>query len=311
MSDALILDGDGTGGSAGAAGLLAPGARLEAIAHGGDLFQGPVWLGDALVWSDLEANTVLAWDADRGTRTWISRSAFQNGHAVDSQGLLYAASHGERAVVRREADGHWVIVADLLVDRRFNAPSDLVVTGEGAVWFTDPRTGLTDPAQGYGGEAEVDGAHVYRVSPGVRRGGVLGGVQCMSADLPAMSAPTGLAFSPDETVLYVTDAEEDVVWGFRVRPDLDRMLMSHRWLVHTSVHGTPRGVRVDPAGRLWVTSSAGVEILGAPPRGGKAPYLGVLRTPSPATNLAFSADHRVLAITTTHTVFLVALGDLA
>lgn len=311
MSDALILDGDGTGGNAGAAALLAPNARLEPIAHGGDLFQGPVWLGDALVFSDLEANTVLAWDADRGTRTWISYAAFQNGHALDPQGLLYAASHGERAIVRRELDGRWVIVADLLEDRRFNGPSDLAITADGAVWFTDPRDGLTHPDRGFGGEAEVDGAHIYRVAPGVRRGGVLGGVQCMSADLPAMTAPTGLAFSPDESVLYVTDAEEEIVWGFRVRPDLDRMLMSHRWLVHTSVHGTPRGVRVDPAGRLWVTSSAGVEILGAPPRGGKAPYLGVLRTPSPATNLAFSADHRALAITTTDTVSLVDLGDLA
>lgn len=145
MSDALILDGDGTGGNAGAAALLAPNARLEPIAHGGDLFQGPVWLGDALVFSDLEANTVLAWDADRGTRTWISYAAFQNGHALDPQGLLYAASHGERAIVRRELDGRWVIVADLLEDRRFNGPSDLAITADGAVWFTDPRDGLTHP----------------------------------------------------------------------------------------------------------------------------------------------------------------------
>lgn len=298
--------------------LLAPGAALHTIAAGGRWFEGPAWLPadatraglDTLVWSDVAGDRLLAWDARQGARVWLEPSFHQNGHTVDAEGRLLAASHGERAVIRREHDGRWSILADLVDGLRFNSPNDLVVAADGAVWFTDPRYGLDQQAEGYGGQPELEGTHVYRVDPLAR--GLLAGtnVHCVSARHPAMPAPNGLAFSPDESVLYVTDSEVRHVLGFSVRYSLDGPELGYRWVVHETRVGAPDGLRVDPSGRLWVSSGEGVELLAPPVFGRRAEPLAVLHTPRPTSNLAFSPDLRTLALTSTDEVHLVPLGDI-
>ncbi len=298
--------------------LFAPDAQLHTVATNGGWFEGPAWVPsratisneDTLVWSDVTGDRLLVWDARRGARVWLEPSFHQNGHTVDAAGRLLAASHGERAIVRRELDGSWTIVADLVDGKRVNSPNDLVVANDGAVWFTDPRYGLDQVTEGYGGLPEVEGAHVYRVDP--REPGTLSGanVRCVSGWHPEMQGPNGLAFSPDESVLYVTDSEARHVLGFAARYSLDGPELGFRWLVHETRDGAPDGIRVDPTGRLWVSSGAGVEILAPPEVGRRAEPLAILHTPRPTANLAFSPDLHILALTSTDEVHLVPLGDI-
>lgn len=283
---------------------LLGGEEPERIARQGDWFEGPAWVGSTLVWSDVVGNRVLAWDRSRGERTLIEPSAYQNGHAVDWQGRLLAASHGERAVVRLESDGRWRIVADLFEGNRFNSPNDLVVSQDGAVWFTDPLYGLTKPEEGYGGQQEVSGQHVYRVDPYGRE------VRCMTAKQPEMAGPNGIAFSPEETVLYVSDSERGIIQGFLVRYGLEGVELGLRWVVHETTDGVPDGLRVDPTGRIWASCGHGVDILSAPVVGQRSRVLGSIYTPKPTSNLAFTPDRSAVALTSTNKVYLVPLGDV-
>ena len=288
--------------------LVPAGARLKEIAGGGSWFEGPAWLGETLVWSDVRAGRLHAWDRERGARVWIERAFHQNGHAVDSSGRLVAASHGERAVVRREHSGRWTMLADFIDWKRFNSPNDLVVASDDAVWFTDPTYGLLQPEESFepAGVSEVGGAHVYRIDPR----GLSRPVTCLTERLPAMSAPNGLAFNPDESVLYVSDSEAGHILGFRIRMSLDGPELHQRWLVHETLEGKPDGIRVDPTGRIWSSSGAGVEILSPARPGERARHLGTIRVPQETANLAFSPDLKRLAITATSSVYLLKLGDV-
>lgn len=281
-------------------------ADFVEIASGGEWFEGPTWLKKTLIWSDVVGNRLLAWDPSRGTRTWLEPSFHQNGHAVDRAGRLVAASHGERAVVRRERDGRWTIVADLVDGRRFNSPNDVVVARDGAVWFTDPLYGLTNPREGYGGKQELDGQHVYRVSPR----GMVGGVRCVTARHPAMPAPNGLAFSPDESVLYVADSKARHLLAFAMRYGLDGPEPGRRWIVAEMPDAVPDGLRVDPTGRIWCTAGASVQILSPGVVGEPSRLLATLHLPRTTANLDFSPDHTTLALTSTDRAYLLELGDV-
>lgn len=283
---------------------LAGGGEPTRIARHGEWFEGPAWVGDTLVWSDVVGNRLLAWDGKNGARTWIEPSHHQNGHTVDAEGRLLAASHGERAVIRLDADGRWRIVADLFEDKRFNSPNDVVVARDGGIWFTDPTYGLTKPGEGFGGEQEVEGQHVYRVSARRRQ------VRCVTAHQPPMPAPNGLAFAPDESVLYVSDSQAGAIYGFVLRYGLDGAELGLRWVVHETTDGVPDGLRVDPAGRIWASCGHGVEILSAPVVGQRSRVLGTVFTPKVASNLAFTPDWQALAVTATDKVYLVPLGDV-
>lgn len=277
------------------------------IARGGKLFAGPVWLNDALIWSDVIESRVFAWDAQRGPRVWIDPSHHQNGHGVDRQGRLIAASHGERAILRRDSTGRWRIIADLFDGKRFNSPSDVALAGDGAVWFVDPLTGLVEPDLGFGGDPEVDGQHIYRVPPD----GLRGAVRAMTATSEPMMAPTGLAFAPDESALYVTDSRAGGVVGFVVRYGLEGPELGRRWVVWASSESQPSGITTDPAGRIWVATATGVHILAAPAIGVAATQLGRVVTPQPATGVAIHATTSDVALTTTDKVYLVPFGDLS
>lgn len=290
--------------------LVPEGAKLKEIASGGQWFEGPAWLGDTLVWSDVVGNRLHAWDRERGARVFIAPSHHQNGHTVDHSGRLIAAGSGERAVLRREHSGRWTMLADFWDWKRFNSPNDVVVAADGAVWFTDPTYGLDQPTEGFnplGAESEIGGTHVFRIGPR----GLRDGVRCLTQDLPPVPAPNGLAFSPDESVLYVSDSASNVILGYPVRMSLDGPELRRPWVVHRTLEGSPDGIRVDPAGRLWSSSGAGVEVLRPGRPGEAAVHLGTIRVPQVTANLAFSPDLRRLAITATSSVYLLKLGDIA
>ncbi|WP_156608670.1 SMP-30/gluconolactonase/LRE family protein [Auraticoccus cholistanensis] len=275
------------------------------VARNGRWFEGPAWLEDhSLVWSDVIGNRLLRRRPDAGTVTEdvgygpgvvveMEPSHHQNGHTVDREGRLLAASHGLRAVVRREADGSWTPLAERWQGGRFNSPNDLVVARDGSTWFTDPRYGLEKPEEGYGGEAELDGCYVYRVTPD-------GDVQRVS---PAMPGPNGLAFSPDESVLHVVDSVDGVLWSYQV---VDGSLGA-RWQQATGQQ--PDGIRVDTEGRIWSSAGDGVRVWepGGPDR--PATLLGLLPLPERTSNLAFGGpDGSTLAVTGGSRVWLVETG---
>nr|WP_166649170.1 SMP-30/gluconolactonase/LRE family protein [Naumannella halotolerans] len=202
------------------------------------------------------------------------------------RGPVAGASHGERAVVRREPDGRWQIVADRFGSQQFNAPNDLVVAADGAIWFTDPRYGIDRPEEGYGGEVEIPGCRIYRIAPD-------GDVAAVSAPMPA---PNGLAFSGDQQVLYVADSEQGLILAFPVIGD---RLGEPAEIVAPDEVGIPDGLRLDTDGRIWTSWGPQVRVY-VPDGYDKAQFLGAIELPQTVSNLAFGGpDKGTLAITAT------------
>lgn len=277
------------------AALFPADATLDLLATGGTWFEGPAWTGEEeIVWSDVVGNRLLVWTADRGAGILLEPSHHQNGHTVDAEGRLLAASHGERAIMRREHDGAWRILTDRHDGRRFNSPNDLVVARDGSVWFTDPRYGIDKPEEGYGGTVEMDCCRVYRLAPD-------GSVTALTDAHPG---PNGLAFSPDESVLYLADSEAGHILAFPVL-DGGTRLGDPVTFAHLEP-GPPDGIRVDTEGRVWSSCTSGIQVLA--PRGPGEPgdRLGTIRLPERASNLAFGGpDGATLAITATSSLYRV------
>ncbi|CAM3634606.1 SMP-30/gluconolactonase/LRE family protein [Deinococcus frigens] len=264
--------------------LIPADATLQKLAGGATWGEGPVCLEDgAVLWSDIPGNRVLRWHPQDSTpdapfSVAVQPSHFHNGHTRDDAGRLYACSHGERAVLRSDDAGHsWHSIATHHGDKRLNSPNDIIVARDGGVWFSDPPYGLIQPHEGYGGEQEQEGCWVYRLDPDT------GAVEAKVCDL---LRPNGLAFSPDETTLYVTDTSK-----------------SHDPAGHHHIHaypvsgndvgegrvfavvdpGLPDGIRIDAHGHLWSSSGGGVQVFA--PDGTR---LGVVDVPEVIGNLTFS-----------------------
>ena len=192
--------------------LLTKDATIEKLAEGFDWSEGPVWMGDHLLFSDVPMNTIFRWD-ERGVSIFLQPSGYNgkvprggepgsNGLTHDQQGRLILCQHGNRQIARQERNGKIVTVAKLFHSRRFNSPNDVVVKSNGDLYFTDPPYGLVknmnDP------EKELRFQGVYRWSAKDNS------VTLLTSD---MSRPNGLAFSPDEKTLYVANSDPTrAVW---------------------------------------------------------------------------------------------------
>ena len=178
--------------------LFAGYVRVERLWTGAVWSEGPVWFpaGRYLVWSDIPSNRMLRWSEDSGqVSVFRAPSNNSNGNTIDNQGRLVTCEHLTRRVTRTEIDGSIAVVADRWQGKRLNSPNDVVVKSDDSVWFTDPSYGIDSDNEGERAEPEIDGCHVYRVDPG-------GAVERVIGD---MLRPNGLAFSPDERILYVAD----------------------------------------------------------------------------------------------------------
>ena len=178
--------------------------RLQRLCTGAAWSEGPVWIREsgALLWSDIPNNRMLSWHPQHGMTVWRDGVEFTNGHVRDAEGALLHCSHGLRALVRTRLDAQGNPVGDdeVLVShhlgRRLNSPNDVVVKRDGSIWFTDPPYGILSNHEGHQAESEQDANHVFRFDP------ASGALQAASA---WVEEPNGLAFSPDETLLYVSD----------------------------------------------------------------------------------------------------------
>ncbi len=242
----------------------------EILATGFQFTEGPVWQpGAGLRFSDIPAGIIYRWTPGRGVEVYREPSGHSNGLTLDREGRLLACEHGNRRVSREEADGCVVTLADRYGDRRLNSPNDIVVRSDGAIYFTDPPYGL-DPAPP---EQPCNG--VYMIRPD--------GELVLVAD--DFDRPNGLAFSPDEGILYIDDSRRRHVRALDVQAD--GTLTNSRILCDMDhpQPGSPDGMKVDREGNLYVAGATGVWVFES-----DGTHLGVLVTPERPANLAWGDD---------------------
>ncbi|KAB8196447.1 SMP-30/gluconolactonase/LRE family protein [Nonomuraea phyllanthi] len=264
---------------------------VERLATGCRWAEGPVYFaaGRFLVWSDIPNDRMLRWDEMTGTvGPFRQPSGYVNGNTLDREGRLISCEHGNRRVTRTEHDGSVTVIADRWQGKRFNSPNDVVVRSDGSVWFTDPPYGILSNYEGWAAEQEIDGCHVYRADP------VTGEVRIVADDF---SRPNGLAFSLDESRLYVADTQARHLRVFDVGED--GTLSGGKVFAEGTPRETYDGLRLDDTGRVW--AAAGSAVLVYDPDG---TLLGRLKLPEPTSNLVFGGRKRNrLFITATSSVY--------
>ncbi|MBP0620970.1 SMP-30/gluconolactonase/LRE family protein [Cupriavidus consociatus] len=263
-----------------------PLAAIDRIATGSRWSEGPVWFGDGryLLWSDIPNNRILRWDEESGqTTVFRSPSNHANGNTRDRQGRLISCEHGGRRVTRTEYDGSITVLADSVGGKPLNSPNDVVVKSDGSIWFTDPPFGIAGYYQGEKAQPELP-ERIYRIDPDTSRLDVV-------AD--GVSGPNGLAFSPDEEVLYVIESRTRPrrIRAFQVSNG-GKALGESRVLVDAGP-GTPDGFRVDVDGNLWCGWGMGTpELDGVRVFAPDGEPIGHISLPERCANLCFGGRHR-------------------
>ena len=257
--------------------------------------EGPLWWqeGGYLLFSDIHNNRRMRWAPGEGVSLFSEPTHRANGLTRDRQGRLLAAEHDGRRVSRLEPDGSLTVVANNFQGRRLNRPNDVVVKSDGAIYFTDPNAGMPVQTQ-----FDLNFPGVYRVSPD------LGALTLLARDF---IGPNGLAFSPDESVLYVIDSRLGHLRAFDVLPNGALALGSSRIFSHNLGErpGIPDGMKVDVEGNIYVGGSGGIWVID--PSG---QHLGTIDHGYPlTTNMAFGGgDWQTLFFTTWDGLFSVRLN---
>jgi gluconolactonase len=284
-------------------------ATVEKIAHGFTWVEGPVWnkQGGYLLFSDIPANAVYRWKEGEGISVFLKSSGYSgtipfagqepgsNGLTLDANGQLVLCRHGDRQIGKLKQDGRIAVIADRYDGHRINSPNDLVFKSNGDLYFTDPPFGLPkvfdDPDK-----APVQG--VYRVSKD-------GTVTRLITDI---KAPNGIAFSPDERTLYVSDVDPGrAAWlAYDVKEDgtvtNGRVFFdATRW--RKDPFFGPDGFKVDQHGNIWGARPGGLSVI-AP----DGTLLGTIETGQPTSNAAWGEDGRTLFVTGGSAVYRIKLS---
>jgi gluconolactonase len=239
--------------------------------------EGPVYVpaGRYVLVSDIPNDRIVRWDETTGVVGVFRQPAgYANGNTLDRDGRLVTCEHGNRRVTRTEHDGTITVLADRHEGRRLNSPNDVVARSDGSIWFTDPAYGIDSDYEGYRADSEIGGCFVYRVDP------VTGSCEIVADDF---DRPNGLAFSLDETQLYIGDSRAKHIRLF----DVGRSGLSGGRLFAECTVGTFDGFRLDDTGRIWAAAGDGIHCLD--PDG---TLLGKLLLPETASNLVFGGLKR-------------------
>lgn len=290
--------------------LIPANARIEKLAEGFAWSEGPVWRrgGAYLLFSDIPHNTIYKWKDGEGLSVYLRPSGYtgptppgrelgSNGLTVDRNGAVVMADHGNRQIARLDDSVFTKTTLAARFDgKRLNSPNDLVFRSNGDLYFTDPPFGLTglndDPAK----EQSVNG--VYRLTPA-------GELTLVVKDL---RFPNGIAFSPDERTLYVSNSEATkAIWmAYDVRPDgtlaNGRVLFDATRLAQQGRQGLPDGMRVDRDGNLFAGGPGGVLVISP-----KGVHLGTIMTGQPTANCAFGDDGSTLYMTANNQLLRIRL----
>jgi len=263
--------------------MVLPNAPLETLGEAFGWLEGPVWFADqdCLYVSDLPNDRILRWSQAGGVSVFRQPSGFANGHARDQQGRLIGCSHRERCITRTELDGTVTVLAAHYRGRRLNSPNDIVCKSDGTIWFSDPLYGINTDYEGGKQTSELP-ATLYRLDPA-------SGTLSIAAD--DFEGPNGLAFSPDERVLYVAETgrqfaadPRQYIRRFDVGED---NRLSGGTPFHKVSPGFADGFRVDDRGNLWSSAADGVHCIS--PRG---ELLGKILTPATVSNVVFGGRNR-------------------
>lgn len=283
--------------------------EVERIVSGCKWVEGPAWNRKEgyLLFSDIPTNSVIKWQEGKGTRVFLKPSGYtgkatfegpepgSNGLAFDLEGRLVLAEHGDRRIARLERNGKQTTLVDRFEGKRINSPNDLVFKSNGDLYFTDPPFGLPKSFDDPRKETPFQG--VYRYSKD-------GKLTLLTKDI---KAPNGIAFSPDEKTLYISNADPvNAVWmAYDVKADgtidAGRVLFNATPWTKTKP-GVPDGMKVDREGNIFGAGPGGIHVLSPDGR-----HLGSIETGVPTGNLAWGEDGSSLFITSNTNVFRLKL----
>lgn len=282
-------------------------ARIQRIATGFGFTEGPVWRGDHLIFSDIPHSRLVRWqELPEGFEVRTFRVDQQgisdpmgfghvNGSTLDLEDRLIVCGQGARHITRTEHDGAITVLASQYEGKRLNSPNDVVVHSSGAIYFTDPPHGLRNLTEG----KELPFQGVFRLAPD--------GSLSLVTDL--LRHPNGLAFSPDEQVLYVGDDLTGNIYIFDVRKD--GSLVNGHVFVQAPVpspigpnDGPPDGMKVDSEGNLYITANGGLWIFGE-----EGKPLGIIVMPEVVANCAWGeSDWQTLFLTASTSLYRIRLN---
>lgn len=251
--------------------------QLELVATGYTFTEGPVWDGTRLIFSDIPEDKVYAYTPGEGApEVLYTPSALANGHTFDREGRLLNAEHGSGAVTRWTPEAGRQVIVQAFEGKHLNSPNDLVVRqSDGMLFFTDPPYGLRSPWQGVQRSDELGFSGVFAFDE-------TSGRMVLIDD--ALARPNGIALSPDETTLYVSDSATQTLWAYTIASDGSasgkRLVID---LTDKDKPGSVDGVRVDRRGLVFMTCPGGICVV--QPSNGR--LLERVETPKPATNLAW------------------------
>lgn len=234
--------------------LIDPTQEVKCLATGATWAEGPVYLDalDGVLFSDVQNNRTLFYSKSEGLVLGEAMSQYSNGQVLDLEGRLIRCEQGRRLVSRFETGGHLEVLADHYASARFNSPNDVIVKKDGSIWFTDPFYGIASNQEGFEAMDEHKAEGVYCIESG----------QCRLATQEIVR-PNGLAFSPDESLLYISDTEathaKDGNHAIYVFDVVDNALHNKRLFIETD-KGVPDGFALDVAGNVYTSALDGVHI---------------------------------------------------
>ena len=282
--------------------LALPYIHVEKLYTGCRWAEGPAWFaaGRYLVWSDIPNNRMLRWDeTDGSVSVFRQPSMNSNGHTVDRQGRLVSCEHQSRCVSRTEFDGTRTVLAERYDGKRLNSPNDVVVKSDGSIWFSDPSYGIDSDYEGDAAPGEIGANNVYRIDPANGR------VEIAASDFVQ---PNGLAFSPDESLLYIADTgithQADGPHHLRrFAVAADGKSLSGGEVFATCPVGVYDGFRADTHGNLWLSAGDGVHC-----HAGDGALLGKILIPEAVANVCFGGPKLnrlfICGTTSLYSVFL-------
>ncbi len=281
--------------------LLDPDSKLERLWTGATWAEGVVYFheDDSIIWSDVPNNRMFKWSAKGGARLFRSPSQFANGNYRDREGRLVTCEHLGRRISRTGHDSLVETLVSHYQGKRLNSPNDVIVKSDGTVWFSDPDYGIMSDNEGYQAPSQIGSNNVYRFDP------ASGELTAVATDF---EKPNGLAFSPNEDKLYISDSsrshDPNGKHHIRVFDVADGRTLTNGRIFAAIEPGIPDGFRCDRNGNVFTSAGDGVHVYS--PAGKR---LGKILVSEAVANLTFGgSDRNRLFIAATSSIYSIKVN---